>query len=126
LRAAARLVLLISAAKPAKPFCDEEPDADVLATLANAACLTRAGELTRRFLVGWCSSGTSCGSSSSEEREAGGLAFRFPLEERRDIGSAERRLRYDVENERGELMWACHAITWFINNKRMWWWPVKL
>ena len=52
LRAAARLVLLISAAKPAKPFFDEEPDIDVLATLANAACLTRAGELTRRFLVG--------------------------------------------------------------------------
>jgi len=52
LQAAERLALLIRAAKPAKPF-DEELDLDVLATLANAACLTRAGEVRRDLLIGW-------------------------------------------------------------------------
>jgi hypothetical protein len=69
------------------PF-DEEPDLDVLSTLIIAACLTHAGELSRSFLVGWCSLGAV--SLSSEERGAGaggasGLAFLFPFEERRDI-----------------------------------------
>jgi len=69
------------------PF-DEEPDLDVLSTLSIAACLTRAAELSRGFLVRWRSSGAV--SLSLEERaagvgEAGELAFLFPLEERRDI-----------------------------------------
>lgn len=71
--------MLISAAKPAKPF-DEEPDLDVLATFANAACLTRAGEVSRGLLIGWVSSAMV---SSSSEDGAGGLAFLFPFEERR-------------------------------------------
>lgn len=45
-RAAERLALLTRAAKPARPF-DEEFDLDLLATLANATCVTRAGELRR-------------------------------------------------------------------------------
>jgi len=84
-----RLALLINAAKPAMPF-DEEPDLDVLSTLTIAACLTRAGELSRGFLVGWRS--LRAVSLSSEERGAGagGLAFLFPFEERRDIRVAGR------------------------------------
>jgi hypothetical protein len=72
-------VLLISGAKPAISF-DEDPNLDALSI---AACFTRAGELGRAFLVGWCSSrGVSL---SSEERRAGEMAFLFPFEERRDI-----------------------------------------
>ena len=81
--------MLISAAKPARPF-DEEPDLDVFATLANAACLTRAGEVSRGLLIGWLSS--TMASPSSEEKEidgAGGLAFLFPFEGRRDIRTVE-------------------------------------
>lgn len=72
-------MLLISAAKPAMPF-DGDPNLD---TLSIAACFTRAGELGRAFLVGWCSlRGVSL---SSEERGAvtGEMAFLFPFEERR-------------------------------------------
>jgi len=90
LRAAERFALLINAAKPAIPF-DEEPDLeDVLSTLTIAACLTHAGELSRGFLVGWRS--LRAVSLSSEERGAGagGLAFLFPFEERRDIRVARR------------------------------------
>jgi hypothetical protein len=86
LRAAERLVLFINAAKPANPF-DEEPDFDAFATLAKAACLMRAGELSRSLLVDLVSSGTESLSSAdrdTERRDGGVLAFLFP-EERRDI-----------------------------------------
>ena len=64
------------------PF-DEEPDLDVLSTLTIVACRTRAGEVSRGFLLGWRSLGAV--SLSSEERGAGagGLAFLFPFEEER-------------------------------------------
>ena len=55
---------------------------DILTALANAACWTRAGELRRVLLVdgpGWWSGV----ESSSEEGDGDGLAFLFPLEERR-------------------------------------------
>ena len=99
-------MLLISAAKPAMPFDEEPADLDVLSTLTIAACLTRAGELSRGFLVGGCSLGAV--SLSSEEREvgAGGLAFLFPFEERRDIKGDRRDWRKlsSLRNEkRGEV-----------------------
>jgi hypothetical protein len=63
---------------------------DLLSTFAIAACLTRAGELSRAFLVVWRS--LEAVSLSSEERgaRAGEMAFLFPFEERPDIGVAGR------------------------------------
>jgi hypothetical protein len=102
-RAAVRLALLSRAAKPAKPF-DEVLALDLLATLANAACLTRAGELRRAFLIGWRSSGGE--SSSIEERDGDGLALLFPFEGRLGIrggGSGYERLSLR-RNGRGGLI----------------------
>ena len=87
--------MLTRAAKPARPF-DEELDLDLLTTLANATCLTRAGELRRdRLVSGWLWSAVM-ESSSAEEREGDGLAcrFPFPLEGRRCMGSAGREGRH--------------------------------
>jgi hypothetical protein len=82
IRAAERLELLTSAAKPARPF-DEEP----AVILANAACCTRSGELIRSLLFG--GGGWSVKRSSSEgvgtELER---LLPFPLEVR-----PERRMR---------------------------------
>jgi hypothetical protein len=50
------------------PFDEEPTDFDVLSTLTIAACLTRAGELSRGFLVGGHLLGAV--SLSSEEGEA--------------------------------------------------------
>ena len=46
--AAETFALLTRAAKPAKPF-NEELEMDLFATLANAVCLTHAGEVRRTF-----------------------------------------------------------------------------
>jgi hypothetical protein len=63
--AAERFALLTRAAKPAMPF-EEEPALDLLATLANAACLMRSGELRRNLLGdGWIWSGVESLSSSA-------------------------------------------------------------
>jgi hypothetical protein len=62
------LVLFINTAKPANPF-DEEPDFDAFATLAKAACLMRAGELSRSLLVDLVSSGTESLSSADRDTE---------------------------------------------------------
>lgn len=86
-RAADRFALLTSAAKPASPF-DEDPA--LLATLANATCLTLAGDLNRIFLR---AKGTTSESDSSANDEDGeGLAFRlaFPLTSGRDISDLEK------------------------------------
>ncbi len=73
-RAAERLALLTRAAKPASPF-DEEPD--LALTLANAACLTHAGELRWDRL---CIMGVSSSDSLPEDGGDGdGLAFRLPF-----------------------------------------------
>jgi hypothetical protein len=89
LRAAERLALLIKAANPANPF-DEELDLDELASLANATCFTRAGELSRSLLAAGLASSETASLSSADrdgERANGGvLAFLFP-EERRDMGT---------------------------------------
>ena len=78
-RAADRFALPTRAAKPARPF-DEEPDLDLLATLANAVCLTRAGELRRTLLDIFTERLWSrMESSSAEEDNGDGLAFRLPF-----------------------------------------------
>jgi hypothetical protein len=69
------LVLLTRAANPAKPF-DEESDLDLLATLANATFLTRAGEVRRSRLV--CTEWPSL-STEEDDRDGEGLAFRLPF-----------------------------------------------
>jgi len=90
MRAAGRFALLTIAVKPARPF-DEELNLDLLTILANAACLTRAGELRHSFLItGQLWSGIH--SSSTEEGDGDGLAFRFPfpVEGRRRMRLARR------------------------------------
>jgi len=73
-RAAERLALLTRAAKPASPF-DEEPD--LALTLANAACLTHAGELRQDRL---CIMGVSSSDSLPEDGGDGdGLACCLPF-----------------------------------------------
>lgn len=68
---------------------------DLLTTLANAACLTRAGEPRRDLLVDGCWSRVE---SSTEEEDGDGLAFLlpFPFEERRCM---RERLVETVETE---------------------------
>jgi len=69
--------LLTKAANPAKPF-DNELDRDLLATLANAACLTRAGEVRRVLLrTTWVSSSDSF--AEEDEGDGEGLAFLLPF-----------------------------------------------
>ena len=74
--AAERLALLTRAAKPARPF-DEESGLDLLATLANATCLTRAGELRRSRLV--CTERPLSLSTEEDDGDGEGLAFRLPF-----------------------------------------------
>jgi hypothetical protein len=74
------------------PF-EEEPALDLLATLANAACLMRSGELRRNLLGdGWIWSGVE--SLSSEEGVGEGLAlllaFPLKLEGRRCMRQAKK------------------------------------
>lgn len=76
---------MIKAANPANPF-DEELDLDELATLAKAACFTRAGELSRSLLVtGMETASLSSVDGDGERADGGVLAFLFP-KERRDMG----------------------------------------
>ena len=70
---------MIRVAKPGMPF-EEELALNLLTTLVNAACLTRAGELRWNLLVdGWLCKWSGVESSSPEEGVGDGLAFFFPF-----------------------------------------------
>ncbi len=78
-------MLLTRVAKLARPF-DEEPDFDLLATLANATFLTRAGELRRIFLpIKRTLSSAESSSAEAADGDGDGLAFRLPFPLKRRI-----------------------------------------